>query len=73
MHGVKGTLTKRSVLLAENVEASGLEGHIVGGDDVPVRGQVQSIMELAKEVRDAGVCLWQRLQYHFGLGASVLG
>lgn len=30
-------------------------------------------MELAKEVRDAGVRLRQSLQHHFGLGASVLG
>lgn len=30
-------------------------------------------MELAKEVRDAGVRLGQSLEHHFGLGASMLG
>ena len=70
---VKGNLTERSVLLAENVEASCLEGHVVGGDDVPVRGQVQPVVKLAEEVRDAGVRLWQRLEHHLGLGAPMLG
>lgn len=30
-------------------------------------------MELAKEVRDAGVRLRQSFQHHLGLGASMLG
>lgn len=30
-------------------------------------------MELAKEVRDAGVRLGQSLEHHLGLGASMLG
>lgn len=34
------SLTEWCVFLTENVEASSLEGHVVGGYDVPVRGQV---------------------------------
>lgn len=70
---MKSTLTKGSILLTEDIETGSLESHVVGGDDVPVRGQVQSIVEFTKEVRDAGVRLWQRLQDHLRLGAAMFG
>lgn len=71
--GTGDSLTERSVLLTENVEAGGLERHVVRSYNVSVRRQVQPIMELPEEVRDAGVRFRQRLQHHLGLRAAMLG
>lgn len=67
------SLTEWRVFLAEDVKARRFKGYVIGRDDVPVRRQVQPVVELTKEIRQACVCFGQSFQHHFRLSAAMIG
>ena len=64
-------VTEGSVFLGENEGRLGLEGHVVGVDDVAVWGEEVGELELALEVPQLRGRLGQQLQRHLGPRVSA--